>query len=115
MANAGRKSALLERTNYRSRIHFLAIIEDIVWTGEMGVHQILEPLLERLHIDANIKTIYGEPINLEGKTLIPVAKVMYGLGGGFGKAKTTDREGNKEEKPASESGSGESELFRWGN
>jgi uncharacterized spore protein YtfJ len=72
----------------------------------MGVHQVLEPLLERLHIDANIKTIYGEPINLEGKTIIPVAKVMYGLGGGFGKAKTTDRDGQTIEKPAGESGGG---------
>lgn len=40
----------------------------------MGVHRILEPLLERLHVDANIKTIYGEPIQVEGKTIIPVAK-----------------------------------------
>ena len=72
----------------------------------MGVHQILEPLLERLHVDANIKTIYGEPIEVEGKSIIPVAKVMYGLGGGFGKAKTIDREGRKEEKPAGESGGG---------
>jgi uncharacterized spore protein YtfJ len=72
----------------------------------MGVHQILEPLLERLHVDANIKTIYGEPIEVEGKTIIPVAKMMYGLGGGFGKAKTTNREGYKEEKLAGESGGG---------
>jgi uncharacterized spore protein YtfJ len=72
----------------------------------VGVHQILEPLLERLHTSASIKTIYGEPIQLEGKTLIPVAKVMYGLGGGFGKMKTRDREGRTEEKPAGESGGG---------
>ena len=72
----------------------------------MGVHQILEQLLERLHTSASIKTIYGEPIQLEGKTLIPVAKVMYGLGGGFGKMKTRDREGRTEEKPAGESGGG---------
>ncbi len=72
----------------------------------MGVHQILEPLLERLHASASIKTIYGEPIQVEGKTLIPVAKVMYGLGGGFGKAKSHDKNGRTEEKPAGESGGG---------
>ena len=72
----------------------------------MGVHRILEPLLERLHTSASIKTIYGEPIQVEGKTLIPVGKVMYGLGGGFGKAKSRDKEGRTEEKPAGESGGG---------
>lgn len=72
----------------------------------MSVHQVLEPLLERLHSTADIKTIYGDPINVEGKTIIPVAKVMYGLGGGFGKMKTKDREGRVEEKPAGESGGG---------
>ena len=47
----------------------------------MGVHQLLEPLLERLHSSASVKTIYGEPIEVAGKTLIPIAKVAYGLGG----------------------------------
>ncbi len=72
----------------------------------MGVHQLLQPLLEILHASADIKTIYGEPIQVEGKTIIPVAKVMYGLGGGFGKAKSRDKEGWTEEKPAGESGGG---------
>ncbi len=43
---------------------------------------------------------------VEGETIIPVAKVMYRLGGGFGKAKRKDREGRTEEQPAGESGGG---------
>jgi uncharacterized spore protein YtfJ len=31
-----------------------------------------------------VKTIYGEPISAHGKTIIPVAKIMYGYGAGAG-------------------------------
>lgn len=31
-----------------------------------------------------MKAIYGEPVSAQGKTVIPVAKIMYGCGGGAG-------------------------------
>jgi uncharacterized spore protein YtfJ len=31
-----------------------------------------------------VKAIYGEPIAAHGKTVIPVAKIMYGYGAGAG-------------------------------
>ena len=31
---------------------------------------------------ANVKSVYGEPNTAQGKTVIPVAKIMYGYGGG---------------------------------
>jgi len=33
---------------------------------------------------ASVKAIYGEPISAHGKTVIPVAKIMYGYGAGAG-------------------------------
>lgn len=33
---------------------------------------------------ANVKSVYGEPITAQGKTVIPVARIMYGYGGGGG-------------------------------
>jgi uncharacterized spore protein YtfJ len=39
-------------------------------------------MAERLHRSSSIHTIYGDPIETQGKTLIPVAKVSYGFGGG---------------------------------
>jgi hypothetical protein len=33
---------------------------------------------------ANVKAIYGEPISAHEKTIIPVAKIMYGYGAGCG-------------------------------
>ncbi|HEV2395649.1 MAG TPA: spore germination protein GerW family protein [Candidatus Sulfotelmatobacter sp.] len=35
-------------------------------------------------LTANVKTVYGEPIAAQGKTIIPVAKIMYGYGAGAG-------------------------------
>ena len=43
----------------------------------------LKSLLRCLRRDAGAKTVFGDPIAAEGKTLIPVAKVGYGWGGGL--------------------------------
>ena|SRR5438309_9714239 len=45
---------------------------------------LLQSLKENILGQANVKTIYGEPISAQGKTIIPVAKVMYGYGAGAG-------------------------------
>ena len=48
---------------------------------------------------AGIKTVYGDPIVVEGKTIIPVAKVAYGFGAGAGpvrKGEGEDQTGGKE-------------------
>ncbi len=44
---------------------------------------ILQSLKESI-VTANVKAVYGEPISAQGKTIIPVAKIMYGYGGGSG-------------------------------
>ena len=45
----------------------------------------IEGLAHELGIVANAKNIYGEPVERDGVTVIPVAKVGYGFGGGSGK------------------------------
>lgn len=35
-------------------------------------------------VTANVKAVYGEPIAAQGKTVIPVAKIIYGYGAGAG-------------------------------
>jgi len=44
---------------------------------------ILQSLKESI-VSANVKAVYGEPVVAQGKTIIPVAKIMYGYGGGAG-------------------------------
>lgn len=49
----------------------------------MSSLEILQSLKESI-VTANVKAVYGEPIAAQGKTVIPVAKVIYGYGGGAG-------------------------------
>jgi uncharacterized spore protein YtfJ len=50
----------------------------------MGSLALLQSLKESILSQASVKTIYGEPIAAHGKTIIPVAKIMYGYGAGAG-------------------------------
>ncbi len=45
---------------------------------------LLQSLKESILGQVGVKAIYGEPISAQGKTVIPVAKLMYGYGGGAG-------------------------------
>jgi uncharacterized spore protein YtfJ len=45
---------------------------------------LLQSLKESILSQANVKAIYGEPISAHGKTVIPVARIMYGYGAGAG-------------------------------
>jgi uncharacterized spore protein YtfJ len=44
---------------------------------------LLQSLKESI-VTANVKAVYGEPIAAQGKTVIPVAKIIYGYGAGAG-------------------------------
>ena len=44
----------------------------------------IDRLAQRLGISAKASTIYGEPVERDGVTVIPAAKAMYGFGGGSG-------------------------------
>jgi uncharacterized spore protein YtfJ len=50
----------------------------------MGSVTLLQSLKEGILGQASVKTIYGEPISTHGKTIVPVAKVMYAYGAGAG-------------------------------
>jgi uncharacterized spore protein YtfJ len=50
----------------------------------MGSIAILQSLRESIQGQATVKTVYGEPIEAQGKTIIPVAKIMFGFGAGAG-------------------------------
>ena len=50
----------------------------------MSAQALLQSLKESILSQASVKAIYGEPISAQGKTVIPVAKLFYGLGAGAG-------------------------------
>lgn len=49
------------------------------------VHQISD----RLHATGKVETVFGEPKEVQGKTVIPVARVAYGYGFGGGEGHDT--------------------------
>jgi uncharacterized spore protein YtfJ len=50
----------------------------------MSAKEMLQNIGESLGSTATVKSVFGEPIHIEGKTVVPVAKVAYGFGAGFG-------------------------------
>jgi uncharacterized spore protein YtfJ len=47
---------------------------------EMSIPERVQSIIERLQTSASVKTVYGEPIKAEGKTIIPVARIAYAFG-----------------------------------
>lgn len=64
----------------------------------MRTKELIDSAVEHLRTSASVKTVYGDPMTVEGKTVIPVAKVAYGFGGGTGR---------KQEKEGKEPSEGE--------
>ncbi len=61
----------------------------------MNVPAFFQALSERLESSANVRNVYGEPIAAAGKTIIPVARIAYGFGGGTGKKGTEQEQGQE--------------------
>ncbi len=40
---------------------------------------------------SDVKAVFGEPVTADGRTIIPVAKIMYGFGGGGGMNRMSPR------------------------
>jgi uncharacterized spore protein YtfJ len=53
----------------------------------MNAAEILQKMGDTLGSTATVKSVFGEPIHVNGKTVVPVAKVAYGFGGGAGAGK----------------------------
>ena len=59
----------------------------------MSIREYTQSIIERLHGSADVKTIYGEAVVAEGKTIIPVARAAYWFGACSGRGR------NEGEKP----------------
>ena len=57
-------------------------------------------IINRLNDNVSIKNIFGEPVQGPGKVIIPVAKVVLGMGGGYG-------QGRRSPQAAAEGGEGQ--------
>jgi uncharacterized spore protein YtfJ len=46
----------------------------------MSIPERIQSIVDRIQGSASVKTVYGEPIKVDGRTIIPVARVAYGFG-----------------------------------
>jgi uncharacterized spore protein YtfJ len=46
----------------------------------MNIPERVQSIVERLQTSASVKTVYGEPIKVDGKTIVPVARIAYCFG-----------------------------------
>jgi uncharacterized spore protein YtfJ len=51
----------------------------------MNIQQLLQGLAERVSASASVANVYGDPVVVGSRTLIPAAQVRYAFGGGGGK------------------------------
>jgi uncharacterized spore protein YtfJ len=58
------------------------------------VNELLERIGEAVGQSARVSTVFGEPVEREGVTVIPVAKTRFGFGGGGGSGSRQGKEGS---------------------
>lgn len=62
----------------------------------MKVSKTLHSLVDRLQVGASVRNVYGDPVQVGDRTVIPIARVSYGFGAGgraSGKEKTDPKHG----------------------
>jgi uncharacterized spore protein YtfJ len=76
----------------------------------MVTTEMLAKLGETLGTTANVKSVFGEPIETQGRTVVPVAKIAYGFGAGGGSGPGW-RRGESEHHPEGGGGGGGIRAF----
>jgi uncharacterized spore protein YtfJ len=54
--------------------------------------EMLEAIVDRFAVTAQVQNLFGDPVESHGKTIIPVARVSYRLGAGGGGGADSDSE-----------------------
>lgn len=88
--NFMRSTPARQKHNYKGRI--MNTGEEV--TEQATQHRsMIERLAEKLGGSADARTVYGDAVVHDGITVIPVAKIAYGLGGGTGRSEQGSGEG----------------------
>jgi uncharacterized spore protein YtfJ len=56
-------------------------------TEPMNIQELLHSMAERVSASASVKNVYGDPVVVGTRTVIPAAQVRYAFGGGGGPSK----------------------------
>lgn len=58
----------------------------------MVIEELFEGVVDTVGRSAHVETIYGDPVESNGRTVIPAASVSYGFGGGAGGDSPTEED-----------------------
>lgn len=73
-------------TDYRAATGYDDAFEQAHVAGEASpIDGFVERMAERVGAKASVRAVFGDPIERDGITVIPVAKVRWGFGGGAGR------------------------------
>jgi uncharacterized spore protein YtfJ len=75
----------------------------------------LDKLIDRIgdvQGKATVRTVFGDPIEVHGRTIIPVAKVRFGFGMGMGRGKRSEDETTDDGHHATGGGGGGGVVIR---
>ncbi len=71
-------------TDEQSQAH-----QDAEHAARNGAAELLEQVAEKIGLHAGAQAVFGEPVEREGVTVIPVAQVIIGTGAGAGSSPGT--------------------------
>lgn len=71
-----------------------------------GAEHLVERLAEKIGRHARAAAVFGEAVERDGVTVIPVAKARWGFGGGLGQGRGRGKEGLEEQPVGGGEGSG---------
>jgi uncharacterized spore protein YtfJ len=74
------------RTDYRGAPGYDDAVKAAEGAGDGGsIDGFVERMAERIGGKASVRAVFGDPIERDGITVIPVARVRWGFGGGAGR------------------------------
>jgi uncharacterized spore protein YtfJ len=75
--------------------------------GGSSIDGFVERIAERVGAKANVRAVFGDPIERDGITVIPVARIRWGFGGGAGRGPIAVGPGVDAEGASTEGGTDE--------
>lgn len=73
-------------TDYASATGYETAMDEARMAGSgSSIDGFVERMAERVGGKASVRAVFGEPIERDGLTIIPVARVRWGFGGGAGR------------------------------
>src|SRR5436190_23956438 len=89
-------------TDYKAAMDYDFALEQAQKAARSSIDGFVERMAERVGAKASVRAVFGEPIERNGITIIPVARVRWGFGGGAGRGPIAVGPGSEADGSATE-------------